>query len=37
MMHFLSHMNPWLTMALWQFVIWALVIGGIVALRHHDR
>ncbi len=38
MIQFFAHINPWVTMGLWQIVIWVLVIGGILALRHHhDR
>lgn len=38
MLQFMTHVDPWVTMAAWQILIWALVIGGILALRgRHDR
>ncbi len=37
MVQFLCRFSPWVTMMLWQLVIWALVIGGIFALRHHHH
>lgn len=36
--HFFSHLLPWLAMGSGTALVWSLVIGGILALRHHyDR
>lgn len=35
MISILTRINPWVVMGLWQVTIWALVIAGILALRHH--
>lgn len=34
-MSMFTHISPWVVMGLWQIAIWVLVIGGILALRHH--